>query len=147
MTVRLITLVAILTAGNLFASEVYVWTDENGKKHFSDRLPEQNVEVQQESYELKNVDDGYPTTSPNLHMDSTESYAYKKRRERLERQEADQARKQYMASACQDATRRLSTIRGRVNFYDDNGNIMKVTEADRRKEEHELRAAIAKHCG
>lgn len=147
MTVRLIALVAILTAGNLLASEVYVWTDENGKKHFSDRPPEENVEVQQETYELENVDGGYPTTSPNLHMDSTESYADKKRRERLERQEASQAKKQYMASACKDAKLRLSSIRGRVNFYDENGNMMQVTEADRRREEIELRAAIAKHCG
>ena len=146
MTYRFIALVAILTAGNLAASEVYVWTDENGKKHFGDRPPEQNVEVQQQTYELENVDGGYPSTSPNLYMDSTESYADKKRRERLERQEAGQAKKQYMASACQDAKLRLSTIRGPVNFYDDNGNVMKVTEADRRREEIELRAAIVKHC-
>jgi hypothetical protein len=140
----------VILVNSAFADEVFVWTDENGKKHFGDRPPvesaESGVEVKRESYELGNVDDGFPITSPNLHLDRTESYSDKKRRERLAREEKSNANKQHLAKACQDARSRLSRVRGAVTYHDENGNPVKVTEAERRKEEKQLRAAIAERC-
>lgn len=144
--VCLFMLLTAQTAG----AQVYTWTDENGKKHFSDKPPvqgnENQIDVAEEHFELQNVDDGYPITDPNLHMDQQESYLDRKLREREEKKAAAKVKKEVMANLCQKAKARYATIQNPVNFIDDNGRPIRVTEAERRAEEAQLKAQIDEHC-
>lgn len=150
LVLMLLFCVILLSGNHAEAAEVYVWIDEQGNQHFGDRPPDdavqQDVDVTRETYEIENVDTGYPITDPNLHLDQSESYTDKKRRERMARDEHAKAKRSQMEKACQDARVRLSKIKGPVNYYDANGDPIKVTERERRQEQIDLTAAVQEHC-
>ncbi len=139
-------LLVLLLSAPLFASQVYVWTDENGKKHFSDTPPAESVEVRQETFEVENVDTGYPHTDPDSYKHIQESWAEKKKREKAEKAEFERRREEYMKGPCTQARKDLSKLQGRVAFYDDDGNEIRVSETDRQKKVAELNADINKYC-
>jgi hypothetical protein len=131
---------------SLEASQVYVWTDENGKKHFSDTPPAEQTEVKQETYQVQNVDGGYPHTDPDSYKHIQESWADKKKREKLEQAEYERRKQEYMRGPCQEAQQRLSLLQGPVAFFDDDGKEIRVSEAQRRQEVTDLTADIRKYC-
>ena len=129
------------------AAEVYVWTDEKGKKHFSDKPPElmpgSELEIKRKAYELQNLDKGFPHTDPGAGLiDSATS-----KRERDEKREAAARQSAQTASLCSKARSSLKIISGPVILFDDKGHEVKMTEMQRRQTEQQLRAAIKKHCG
>lgn len=121
-------------------AEVYVWVDENGKKHYSDQPPPDRqggqTEVEIKEYEIENIDTGYPA---GIVVDPTRKA--RKQKEIAQRKEAA-ARLQ---AQCQEAREDLSAISGRVVFHD-NGTVVSVTEAERRAMQQELEATISRHC-
>ncbi|MBO6556390.1 MAG: DUF4124 domain-containing protein [Pseudomonadales bacterium] len=140
-----VSLVLLLSAP-LFASQVYIWTDEHGKKHFSDTPPAESVEVRQETFELENVDAGYPHTDADSYKHIQESWADKKKREKAEKAELEKRRAEYMKGPCMQARKDLSKLQGRVAFYDDDGNEIRVSETDRQQKVAELNADINRYC-
>ena len=139
-------LLVLLISAPLFASQVYVWTDENGKKHFSDTPPMEQSEVKQETYEVQNVDEGYPHNDPDSYRHIQESWADKKKREKLEQAEYERRKQEYMRGPCQEAQQRLSLLQGPVAFFDDDGKEIRVSEAQRKQEVADLTADIRKYC-
>lgn len=131
---------------SIAASQVYVWTDENGKEHFSDTPPTDDVEARQETFDVHNVDGGYPHTDPDSYKHIQESWADRKKREKQEKAEMDRKRQEHMRAPCQKAREQLSILKGRVAYYDDDGNEIHVSEAQRKQEVEELAADIARYC-
>ena len=143
---RALGVILLLLSIQLLGSQVYVWTDENGKKHFSDTPPPENIEAKQETFEVQNVDDGYPHSDPDSYKHIEESWADKKKREKAEKAELDRRKKEYMRGPCQNAQKRLSLLQGRVAFFDDDGKEVRVSETQRKQEVAELTADIKKYC-
>ena len=142
----LLTCVLILSCAAKGA-EVYVWTDEDGNQHFSDLPPaSQEDDVKKESFELENIDEGYPYTDPDLYRDRAGGYLERKQKKDREAQELAARRAAAMQKICAEARQRLAAIRGPVNFLDDDGNVVPTTEAERQAEEDDLRRQIDKHC-
>jgi len=138
--------IPLLVAIEIHASQVYVWTDENGKKHFSDTPPAEETEVKQETYEVQNVDGGYPHTDPDSYKHIQESWADRKKREKLEQAEYERRKHEHMRGPCQEAQQRLSLLQGPVAFFDDEGKEIRVSEAQRKQEVADLTADIRKYC-
>lgn len=44
LTRLLLTMLAVVVTGDTLATEVYVWTDKNGQRHFGDRPPDDDAE-------------------------------------------------------------------------------------------------------
>ena len=129
------------------ADEVYVWTDDQGKKHFGDKPPAQiDVEVEQETYEIHNRDSGYPYTDPDLYKNQTETLSEKKKREQAERLASQRQLRAAMAGPCDEARKQLSMLQGPVAFYDDEGHEIRKTESEREQEFNRLKREIARRC-
>lgn len=139
-------LTGVLLIPALNASQVYVWTDEHGKKHYSDTPPPEDIETSQETFNVQNIDDGYPHTDPDSYKHIQESWAEKKKREQREKAELDRKRKAHMTGPCNKAKNRLSLLQGPVAFYDDDGKEIRVSEKQRKQEVAELTADIKKFC-
>lgn len=143
----LLVLTCLLISSLAQSAEVYVWTDENGKKHFGDRPPPKAAsDVEKEQFELENVDKGYPITDPKLYESEAESYLARKQRERQEQAALRRQQRAAMKKPCREARQRLEMIQGRVNFHDDDGNPVYVTEQERRDEAEQLAADIRHYC-
>lgn len=123
------------------ATEVFVWIDAQGKKHFSDQPTDEALDsgvMVSEEIRLQNVDQGYPA---GILGDPDRG----ERQAKVVKEKARLAATQ--EERCAEARSALSDISGRVTFSDDDGNVVKVTEAERRKMASDLGATIQKHCG
>lgn len=127
-----------------------MWTDENGKQHFGDRPPAESsakdIVVEQEKFELENVDEGYPTTDPELFKNYGAEYLERRRAEKQQKAALRQQQKQAMAGPCREARERLTMLQSRVNFTDDDGNPVQVSERERQAEAETLAREIADRC-
>jgi len=121
-------------------AEVYRWTDANGKVHFGDKKPKVAAENITEQVKTTNVD-----TSTSEHQ----------KLETLFRKEndADRAYQQQLAKPdpqldqrCIEAKNYLNTINGRVQFLDDQGKPVHVTEAERKERAAKMQNIIKENC-
>ena len=140
----------ILIIGSSNAAEVYSWVDENGKRHFGDRPPEneeQQQTVEKKRVEIQNIDKGYPFTDPNLHeSDGNQSYLDKQRECRKRAKEQRLAREEAKKERCWKARQRLRKLDGPVIYVDEDGNEVYVSNAERHAEHKALKKAIEEQC-
>ena len=142
---RLLILLTLSIAS--FGAEVFVWTDDEGDKHYGDKPPEApDVPVTKERFDVHNVDSGYPYTDPDLYKNQTESWSDKKKSEREVEQQMEKQRQFAMAAPCEKARQRLAKMQGRVTFHDDAGNLIETTERERQQAVTDLRAEIERYC-
>jgi len=117
-------------------AEIYTWVDASGKKHFSDKPPEEASDVDREEIELHNIDFGYP---PGIVAGPARGEGEASRmRTSAGAQQADEA--------CRKARADLRILAGSVVFTNEDGVEIKVSEHDRQAMEKELRSAIQKEC-
>lgn len=125
-------------------AELYRWTDANGKVHYSDRKPDEQVQSEQIDSSLKplNIDDSrqewkkLETVFPD-HEDT--SFSREKKRNQ-------QAQDEYYTKHCKEAREYLSKLKGPVYFVDEEGNEYDISEKERKEREKEMEALIAEHC-
>ncbi|MDJ0806177.1 MAG: DUF4124 domain-containing protein [Gammaproteobacteria bacterium] len=144
-----ISILLLMFSGLLAAAEVYKWTDEQGRVHFSDRpLDEKSEQVQ-------------VTPSPQLNQSPLEQAEREKRRQRLlEVYREDRAKQQAQAAKrkhaklekqqkCRNAKRRHDRFNHAGGIYDENeqGERRYLNQQERARFMTELQAEIERWCG
>lgn len=147
MTTRLwmITLTLLFAAVPANA-EIYKWTDADGRVHFGDKPVDKKLQA--EEVEVRDYKPGNDAKTREII----------ERRERLMNADADKARRgDALKSAkaadtvreekrCSEAREHLLKISGRVEFYDDNGKPVRVSEQERAARQRETQDWIKANC-
>ena len=141
--------IAIIVAALLLLSfsvkaELYRWTEADGKVHFSDRKPDAaEKEVEVESVEIKpiNIDESHEA------WQALNRVLPKEDRHQTQQQVRDnQQRAQEIERHCRGARQYLRDISGPVNFIDDDGNPVQVSERERQQRQAEMERYVKEHC-
>lgn len=137
-----IAIVAILA--NLAQAEVYRWTDADGKVHFSDKKPQTNAEDITAKVNKQNLDTSTEErnkVSQIFRKENDEDRQFYQQQENQRIQERDEKNKR-----CQDAKAYMKSIKGRVQFIDDAGNPIYVTEQERQQREKQHAIIVQQEC-
>lgn len=141
---NLVFAIFLILGNQALAAEVYTWTDEHGRKHFSDSPPsadpENDVEVSKESYELENVGDGFPE------YDSDRQLRARAARNNSGASGARATVKETLIERCRNTRRRLAGMRNGVSHRDANGDSVYVASSQLVREEKALRAEYERDC-
>ena len=133
-------------------AEVYKWTDEHGRVHFSDKPPSKDTP----EYQLRTPASSGSTSSPASLTDAERRARQKKLSDslevdRIEKQQAESKRQQQQAKRehnCKVARKEASASK-RANLiydYDQQGNRVYYSEAKKQRYLESLRAEVRKWC-
>ncbi|MDT8451670.1 MAG: DUF4124 domain-containing protein [Gammaproteobacteria bacterium] len=125
-------MLAFMLAPAAFATGVYKWVDDNGKTHYGSQRP------QTASAEVVQLNESTPATRP----DDTEDEAAG-----TDLSEDDKARQERDAY-CKNERARLKTVEKTADIHEkgDNGEIRKLSVADRNQRLNKIRANISQYC-
>ncbi|MCF7981031.1 MAG: DUF4124 domain-containing protein, partial [Pseudomonadales bacterium] len=127
-------------------AEMYRWVDTEGKVHFSDRKPS-NQAAEDITNAVKPINTDYGGAHTKQQLQQYERHRMAKKTEQKQREkyttDADQERQEQ----CMAARKSLKVIQGRVIFYDENHQEVKVTETERAQKAEELARQIKTYCG
>lgn len=138
-----IVIVLLLAAPIVAGAEIYKWTDTQGRVHFSDKPVDKNGKT-----EIVEVKDYKPGTDEKVRQ-------IYERNDRLRHATTKKTPKQPQAPAlsankkqtdCKAATALLARISRRIEFHDEQGNVVPTTEKERARKEQELRLWISENC-
>lgn len=131
---------------NLHAADIYQWTDENGKVHFSDKPP-RDQKAKNISGSTKNINtesrgsEGEKLGKIFAPM-TEEEKAYNQQQEQMAAQ-----RQAALQRNCDKARKELTFFTNRRFFWvDDEGNEWNATEEERQEKIKEFSEYIAKNC-
>jgi uncharacterized protein YcfL len=128
------------------AAEVYRWTDENGRVHFSDKPPrDRQAENISERTRSVNVDTSSSEREKLNDLFAPETPEEKELRRQREAQQTAQAEKHRLA--CDNAQRQLRFFKEeRFYWVDESGSSSNASEQERQQMVEQLTAAIRQHC-
>ena len=145
-------LVIILQVVSPVQAEIYKWTDEQGRVHFSDKPPGQDAL----QYQLR---ESASTDKPPAGTNQTEAERRRKQHklmesleaERIEKEQAAAKQKQHQAVRarnCQHAQAELRASKeaNLIYNYDASGNKVYLSEAQKQKYLQAKTAAVQKWC-
>lgn len=124
-------------------SEVYRWTDSEGKVHYSDRKLNRDAEDVTDKVRVQNIDTSQEEQRKLQQIFRKENEAdreHYRRQEQAKKPSADQRRR------CNELRNYLRNIDGRVQFVDNDGKPMKVTERERQQMAQDTRELWNQHC-
>lgn len=125
-------------------AEVYRWTDNNGKVHYTDKKPKESAENITNKVKKQNIDSGTEERRKVGEILRKENDAdrqfYQQQKARAEQQQYEKDKR------CQKAKKYLSNISGRVQFLDDDGKPMQVTEQERQEHAEKFKAIVEQEC-
>ncbi|MEX1032140.1 MAG: DUF4124 domain-containing protein [Cellvibrionaceae bacterium] len=127
-------------------AEIYRWTDENGKVHFSDRPPrDRQAEDISDRARSVNVDSSGEERQKLNQLFAPESEEEKQLRE--DKDQALAAQREQRQRNCDKARRELKFFQ-EERFYrvDEQGNGSDVSEQERERIIADLSATIQRHC-
>ncbi len=128
-------------------AELYRWTDEDGKVHYSDRKPtadsESDVEAIDDQLTPVNIDESHKQRQALNRVFAEDKTSAHTQRQQLREQ---QVRERERQAQCRKARSYLRDISGPVAFIDEDGNDLKVSERERREHQAEMEALIREHC-
>ena len=124
-------------------AEVYRWVDENGKTHYSDKKPKSEAEDITEAVKKQNIDTSIEEQRKLQEIFRPENEADREyyRQQQLKNQPTPEH-----IQHCNKQRRYLKKIDGRVQFVDEEGNVVPVTEKQRQQRVEELQRYLAEHC-
>lgn len=132
----------VLISHNLNA-EVYRWVDANGKTHYSDKKTAKNADDITAEVRKQNID----TSSEEqrklkkiFRPENEADRAYHRQQQLREQPDTE------MVQHCKEQRNYLHHIKGRVQFIDEQGQIIKVTEKERQAEVLRVEDYIASRC-
>jgi hypothetical protein len=138
---KLILGLTLLLSLNVYA-EVYRWRDAAGKVHFGDQKPKATAENITEKVKSTNVD---TSTSEHQKLESV----FRKENDADREYQQQQKQAQYNPERqrqCSEAKDYLNKISGRVQFLDEKGQIVNVTEAERKQRAEAMQKLIKEKC-
>ncbi len=141
---KAIVMITILLSCTLAKAEVYRWTDANGKVHYTDKKPTADAENITEQVKKQNIDTGTEErkkVEQILRKENDADRHFYQQQQAVEQQQQNAKNKR-----CNEARQYLSKVSGRVQFIDDNGKPMYVSEKERQAHEKEWKAIVEKEC-
>lgn len=123
-------------------AEIYKWTDEHGNVHFGDRPPGQG-QAEDISSSLKQLNISTDLSNPRLIQQAEQSRRKANQSGNSDKQDKELNKHQ---SYCRSLELRLRKIQGRVKFFDDDGNEVRVSEAERKERVKNLKAQFQADC-
>ncbi|MCW8195685.1 DUF4124 domain-containing protein [Proteobacteria bacterium 005FR1] len=128
------------------SADIYRWTDENGRVHFSDKPPrDREAENISERTRSVNVDTSSGEREKLNELFAPESPEEKRLRQQREVQRTAQAEKQRLV--CEKAQRELRFFKEeRFYWVDESGNSKNASEQERQQMIEQLSTAIQRHC-
>ena len=143
-----------MLACNLSYSEIYKWTDEKGKVHYSQTPPSESAEkidIPSTTETPSNTNNGI--NAPASNIENQKKYSDYLEQERLERKEKREQKKQQKAEArekCHRVRAELEDMnQGGILYYelgeDGERNVVDETRINARKEK--LRKYLRSNCG
>lgn len=143
----LVLLITMGLAGDTLADKIYKWVDKDGRVHYSDKPPpketEQAKEITKDLPDL-NRSEIY-RTNHKLNKVFPKISEMEKQLQRKEKESSDEA-KARKERVCEQARRDLKILQGRVDFIDENGNSIKVSEQERAQRAKQFKALIEANC-
>jgi hypothetical protein len=121
-------------------AEVYRWTDANGKTHFGDKKPTAAAENITQKVKATNVD-----TSTSEHQ-KLESIFRKENDADREYQQQQAKPNPELVQRCTEAKDYLNKISGRVQFLDEKGQPVHISEAERKQRAEEMQKTVKENC-
>lgn len=121
-------------------AEVYRWTDANGKVHYGDKKPAEAAENITEKVKKTNVD---TSTAEHQKLETL----FRKENAADRDYQAQQAQpNQDLLQRCAEAKDYLYKISGRVQFLDDDGKPVHISESERDHRAKEMQNIIKENC-
>lgn len=140
-----VSVLMVLCGATQVCAEVYQWRDADGKLHFSDKKPASaEAEEISESLERTNTEQSGEQRDRLNRLFAKETPEERKLNDQLERQK--QAAGDKHKRQCEKAREYLSVIRGRVNFTNSKGEVISVSEAERKRKAKEFENFVSRHC-
>lgn len=126
------------------SAEVYRWTDANGKVHYTDKKPSTNAEDITAQVKKQNID---TSTEERKKVGAILRKENDADREFYQQQQAQEQQKlNEKIKRCNASRKYLRDISGPVQFIDDQGKPIQVTEQERQRRAIQLEATIKKEC-
>ena len=128
-----------LTAG----AQAYRWVDENGKTHYSDKKPRTEAEDITQAIKKQNIDTSIEEQRKLQDIFRPENEADREfyRQQQLKNQPTPED-----IQHCNNLRHYLNKIDGRVQFIDEDGKAVPVTEKQRQQRVEEVQRYLAQHC-
>ena len=123
-------------------ADVYRWTDAQGKVHFGDNKPKAAVPADNITEQVKKTN---RDTSGDEHEKMAQLFRKQNAADR-EYQQQQATPDPELLKRCAEARKYLATISGRVQFLDDDGKPIPVTEEMRSKRVNEVKKTISNYC-
>lgn len=136
---KLIVSLLLLFSINVHA-DVYRWTDANGKVHFGDQKPKATAENITDKVKKTNVD-----TSTSEHQ-KLETIFRKENAADREYQQQNAQPNQELLQHCAEAKDYLNKISGRVQFLDEQGLPIHISEAERKQRVDGMQKIVTENC-
>lgn len=133
-------LIFLLLMNSAVNAEVYRWTDSSGKVHYGDKKPAEKAEDISAKVKQQNID-----TSSTEHQKLETIFRKENDADREYKRQQTQ-RPLVDIRKCQEMKRYLQVISGPVQFLDEDGKAIRVTEEERKKRVLETSDYIAKNC-
>lgn len=124
-------------------AEVYRWTDSEGKVHYSDRKLNKDAEDVTDKTRVHNIDTSQEEQRKLQQIFRPENEA--DREYYRQQQEAKKPSQEYRRY-CNELRRYLQDINGRVQFINEDGKPVAVTEKERRQKVEETRQLWNERC-
>lgn len=126
-------------------AEIYRWVDEQGNVHFGDsKNSNKKAENISDQLQHHNIDHSAKSTEATLQQIDQRKQA--QQTEIQQRQNQTNPNKEQLDRICRDAKERLRIMEGRVVFFDENNQQVKVTEEERQQRAEKLSKQIKTYC-
>lgn len=128
------------------AAEIYRWTDENGRTHFSDKPPrDRQAENISQKVDSVNLDSSGEERKKLNRLFAPETPEEKERR--LQRKQAEASERERQQQLCAQAREELRFFREeRFYWVDEQGGASNASEEERQQVVTGLTDAIQRHC-
>ncbi len=125
-------------------SEVYQWTDKQGRTHFGDRPPEK-MESKDISEKLDRINITSDYSSPDIMLRHEQRKDAEKKKQ-IDDWKGSQKNRPSLNDWCEGARQQLKIIKGRVVFVDEHGKDLNISEATRKQRVQSLETSIRRNC-
>ncbi|KKN35406.1 hypothetical protein LCGC14_0784030 [marine sediment metagenome] len=142
-----VSFLASLFIANVAVAEIYKWTDDDGQVHYSQQAPKDNAA------EVMNVPTP-PPISPEQAKRQVDALISQQeadeaaKQQAQERAQAEKAFDEKRKKQCEEAKNALTQYQEHpaARYYDENGDVKRMTEEFRQEKMKTIKATIKQHC-
>ncbi|MFN3714821.1 MAG: DUF4124 domain-containing protein [Alcanivoracaceae bacterium] len=128
-------------------AELYRWTDDSGRVHFSDRPPEHSHAEVIDTPTLPVMETDADTRARQQRLQRfQQAQAEQQQQEQKEADAARREREKTVGQACRKARADLKVLSGRVRYRNPDGSLREVSPQEVAKDRDKVNQWIAKNC-